>query len=382
MMFGGFGLGQWFGFRIRVDYSWFVVFALVTWTFAAWEFPDQLPGQGSVTYLVMGVIGALLLFLSVLLHELAHSVVARSRGIPVEGITLFIFGGVAQMRMEARRPVDEFVLTVVGPLSSLGLSAIFLGLESLTGLASWEEAAAVAGTLAVLNLVLAAFNLVPAFPLDGGRIFRSAIWRVTGDLSLATRWASLVGRGFGLLLMMAGAFLFLQGYVLGGAWGVLLGWFLTGAATTAARQDQLRTMLSGVEVARVLPAELLTVPAELPVSELAERYLRSSSLRACAVIRAERLIGVVTVTDVAELESRQRASTPVFEIMRPIDDIAAVDAYASLAEVMAHLQGAREDRVVAVSGGEIRGIVTVQDVTAWIERARALGLKSGGGDDG
>lgn len=378
MMFGGFGVGRWLGFRIRVDYSWFVVFALVTWTFAAWEFPDRLPDQGSITYLLMGIGGALLLFLSVLLHELAHSVVARSRGIPVEGITLFIFGGVAEMRMEARRPVDEFVLTVVGPLSSIGLSAVFLALRNLAGLAGWEATAAVAGTLSVLNLVLAVFNLIPAFPLDGGRILRSALWRVTGDLSLATRWAAAVGRGFGLLLMMAGAFLFLRGYVLGGAWGLLLGWFLTGAATSAARQDRMRTVLSTVQVFQVLSPEIRTVPPDLSVAELVDRHLLSSSLRSCAVIREGRLIGIVTVGDAADVEVRLRDSTPVFEIMRPIEEVPVVDTDASVAEVMADLQAAREDRVVAIAEGEIRGILTVQDVKAWIEQASALGLEAGG----
>jgi len=169
MMLGSFGLGKWFGFRVRIDVSWFIVFALVTWTFAVWELPVKLPGLEARFYLFLGVIGALLLFLSVLLHELAHSVVARSRGIAVHGITLFIFGGVAEMSMEARTPADEFALTVAGPLASLTLAALF-GLLSRAG---WSlgigAVGALAGTLAFLNLVLAVFNMIPAFPLDGGR---------------------------------------------------------------------------------------------------------------------------------------------------------------------------------------------------------------------
>jgi Zn-dependent protease len=381
-MLGGFGIGHWFGFRIRVDYSWFFVFALVTWTFAAWEFPNQLPGLDRPVYLLMGIVGALLLFLSVVLHELAHSVVARARGIPVEGITLFIFGGVAEMRMEARRPVDEFLLTVVGPLSSLGLAAAFLGLASLAGLAELPAAATVAGTLSVLNLVLAVFNLIPAFPLDGGRILRSVLWRLTGDLSLATRWATLIGRGFGWLLIMAGLYLFLQGYALSGAWGVLLGWFLTSAATSAARQDRLRQALTGVAVERVMRQGTAVVPAELSVAELVDRYFLNTSLRACAVARGGQIIGLVTTGDVGGVDAVERSATPVFEIMRPIAEIPAVEHDVPVLEVLARLRGGREDRVLVIREGEFQGVLTVQDVAAWIERARELGVQSDKGERG
>ena len=253
MLMGGFRAGRFLGFRIRIDYSWFIVLALVTWTFARWEFPRDLPGLTAPAYLAMGLSGALLLFLSVLLHELAHSVVARSRGIEVAGITLFIFGGVAEMRQEPRRPLDEFLLTIVGPLSSLALAALFLGLAYLFPALGSEAAGLVAGTLASLNLVLAIFNMVPAFPLDGGRVLRSILWKATGSAGLATKWAAWIGRIFGWMLMAFGLYLFMIGLQLAGVWGILLGWFLSSAAASAARQEALRSSLEGVTVGQKRP---------------------------------------------------------------------------------------------------------------------------------
>ena len=215
-MLGGFSIGRWFGFPIRIDYSWFLIAALVVWTFSSLEFPRQLPGYSNVVYLGMGVSGALFFFLSVLLHELSHSLVARRRGIEIEGITLFIFGGIAQAKEEAKRPLDEFLLTIAGPLCSVGLAGAFYALYLLTESVGWPNPiVAVFRFLALLNLVLAIFNMIPGFPLDGGRIFRSVMWAVTGDLERATRWATLGGRAFGYLLILFGLFQIL-------VWGVLL----------------------------------------------------------------------------------------------------------------------------------------------------------------
>ncbi len=374
-MFGGFHVGSWFGFKIKIDYSWFVVFALVTWTFSAFEFPESLPGLGEAAYLSMGIAGALLLFLSVLLHELAHSAVARSRGIPVEGITLFIFGGVAEMRMEARRPIDEFLLTVVGPLSSMALAGVFFTLSQAMVALDRPAVATVAGTLSVLNLVLAVFNLIPAFPLDGGRLLRSVIWRLNGDLGVATHWATAIGRAFGWLLILAGLFLFLQRYTLAGAWGVLLGWFLTGAATSAARQNELRRSLEGVTVERVMRPDSRVVPAEMSVAEMADIYLLRSAAGAYPVVRGGRIIGLVALADVAELAPAERPLTPVFEVMHSMEHVPEVEADAPVVDVLMRMQGGKEDRALVVRAGELIGVLTLPDIAAWIERAQKLGLK-------
>ena len=386
MMLGGFGLGKWFGIKVRIDVSWFIVFALVTWTFAMWELPVKLPGMERLTYLVLGVVGALLLFLSVLLHELAHSVVARSRGIAVQGITLFIFGGVAEMSMEARTPGDEFALTVAGPLASLTLAALF-GLLSRAGWAfGFEAAGALAGTLAFLNLVLAVFNMIPAVPLDGGRILRASIWKISGDLSLATRWATFIGRafgwsliGFGLALIFASfQSLSLQGARLSGIWMILLGWFLTSAASAAARSERFRSRLEGVPVARVLRGQRITVPEAMSVQELVRSLLLLGDSGGFPVERRGRIVGAITPADVAGVRPEHRREIPLLEVMVPIEEVAGVDENAPLAEVMNGLRAQGSDRVFVTRDGEILGLLTLQDVSRWIERTRELGLDPAG----
>jgi Zn-dependent protease/CBS domain-containing protein len=379
---GGFGVGRWFGFPIRIDASWFVVFALVTWTFAAWELPSELPGRPTPYYLTIGAVAALLLFLSVLLHELAHSVVARSRGIPVRGITLFIFGGVAEMTMEARTPGDEFALTIAGPLASLTLAGVFSLLGFAGGAIDLDSVAVLGGTLAWLNMVLAVFNMVPAFPLDGGRILRALIWRLTGNLGVATRVATFIGRAFGWVLILSGLMLFLasfriaglQGGQISGAWMMLLGWFLNSAATAAARYDRVRVRLGSVPVSAAMRSPGVAVPATMTVREMARGPMLSGDAGAYAVERQGRIVGSVTPSDLARVRPDRRGGTPLFEVMRLIGETGAVEAASSLAEVAAGMRSRREDRVWVTRDGEIVGLLTLQDVSRWIERTRELGI--------
>ena len=366
MRLGGFRAGRLLGFRIRIDYSWFVVLVLVTWTFASWQFPEDLPGRSRIAYLAMGFSGALLLFLSVLLHELAHSVVARSRGIAVEGITLFIFGGVAEMSREPDRALDEFLLTIVGPLSSLALAGGFVVAARLLGSLGVAPAAVVAATLAMLNLVLAIFNMVPAFPLDGGRLLRAVLWRLTGDPYRATRWATWVGRGFGWLLIAYGFFLFVRGIQFSGVWGMFLGWFLTSAATSAAQQNELKHSLQGVPVGRVVSGPAVFVPGERTVEELVDRYFLRYSATAFPVVRGRSLVGVVAVADVSRLSLDERASTTIFDLMRPIAQVPAVDADRPLVELVLTVRGGHHDRMMVIRDGEVLGALTSEDISGWV----------------
>jgi len=362
---GGFRAGRLLGFRIRIDYSWFVVLVLVTWTFASWQFPEDLPGLSRVAYLAMGLSGALLLFLSVLLHELAHSVVARSRGISVEGITLFIFGGVAEMSREPDRALDEFLLTIVGPLSSLALAGVFVALARLFAALGVAPVAVVAGTLAMLNLVLAVFNMVPAFPLDGGRVLRSVLWRLTGDPYRATRWATWVGRGFGWLLIAYGFFLFVSGVQFAGIWGIFLGWFLASAATSAALQNELKHSLEGVTIGQVVSGPAVFIPGDLTAEELVDRYFLRYPATAFPVVRGRSIVGVVAVSDVSRLTLDERAATPLFEIMRPIEDVPAVDSDRPLVELVLAVRGGKHDRMMVIQDGEVLGALTSEEISGW-----------------
>ena len=369
MRLGGIRAGRLLGFPIRIDYSWFVVLVLVTWTFGSWQFPTDLPGQSRITYFAMGLSGALLLFLSVLLHELAHSVVARSRGIVVEGITLFIFGGVAEMRQEPESALDEFLLTIVGPLSSLALAAAFTLLARLFFVLDAPPAAVVAGTVGMLNLVLAVFNMVPAFPLDGGRVLRSILWKITGDDYLATRWATRVGLGFGWLLIAFGSYLFLTGVQLSGVWGIMLGWFLTSAATSAGRQNDLKHSLEGIAVGRVVEAPPVFVQSDLSAEELVDRYFLRYPATAFPVIRGRSLVGVIAVADVSGLSLDERATVSVSDLMRPLEEVPAVEVERPLVEIILALRGGNYDRMMIVREGEVLGALTSNDVVEWVARA-------------
>lgn len=258
-----FRLGSTFGFEIRIDYSWFVLFGLILWSFSASVFPGALPGMSNVAYLLMGTMATVLFFASLLLHEISHALVARAKGIPVHGITLFIFGGVARTGTDAEGPGDEFQIAGIGPVTSLLLAGLFWAVVV------WGErwgfdatVVAVAGYLALLNVVLAVFNLLPGFPLDGGRLLRAVLWKATGDLTKATLWATRAGRGLAWILIAIGVYEVLAGYVTSGLWLVLIAWFLRDAATRSYRAhlastqaDRARRTIERLEEVRPLLRE-------------------------------------------------------------------------------------------------------------------------------
>jgi Zn-dependent protease len=234
----GFRAGRFLGIDVRVDFSWFIILGLILWSFTASVFPARLPGYSTWTYVLMGFAGGVLFFVSLLLHELSHSVVARAKGIPVEDITLFIFGGVARTRLEAAKPGDEFVIAGVGPLMSLAIAAVLWAFAWAGGrLGFAPPVLVVADYLALLNLILALFNLLPGFPLDGGRLLRSAAWHWTKDLKRATRIASTGGRWLGYVLIALGLLQAFNGVVISGLWLVFIGWFLRNLNTINLRAD-------------------------------------------------------------------------------------------------------------------------------------------------
>ena len=372
-LLGGFGIGRWFGFPIRIDFSWFVLIALIVWVFSTVEFPRQLPGYGDTAYLAMGVAAALFFFLSLLLHELAHSVVARSRGIPVQGITLFIFGGVAQTTKEAERPVDEFLITVVGPMASFALAGLFWSIGALSSeLGVGAPAAEVSRYLGWLNFVLAVFNLVPGFPLDGGRLFRAAIWQLTGDLKRATRWATAGGRAFGYALMAGGLFLLLNGALINGVWLAFIGWFLANAAASSYRQFLLMRAISGVPVSLVL-RRAPAVPAEMSAVELARLFVGGAS-SSLPVVQEGRMTGIVDLDKLAKLPLDRRMSTTVGELMSDLAGTPTVPPHETLDRVVTQLQKTDQEHVLVVDGDRFLGVVTLDDIGDWVQRARKLGL--------
>jgi Zn-dependent protease len=374
-LLGGFSIGRWFGFPIRIDYSWFLIAALVVWTFSVHEFPRQLPGYAESLYFAMGISAAVLFFLSVLLHELAHSLVARARGIAVEGITLFIFGGIAQAREEAKRPKDEFLLTIAGPLCSLALAAGFYGLNRLADGAGWPAPIeAVVGFLALLNFVLAVFNMIPGFPLDGGRIFRSIVWAVTGDLERATRWATLGGRAFGYLLILFGLVQLAFGFVLAGLWSAFIGWFLSNAASSSYRQFSVRQMLSRIPVSRVMATEPAVIPPDLTVKRLIDDYLARRPEPAFPVVLDGSVLGIVGVRDATAVPVEEREITRVDQVMRPTYELHIARRDQPLDEVVSGLDPGDEPSILVLENGHLVGLLNLGDLGQWVRRLRRLGF--------
>ncbi len=373
MILGGVEVTRLFGIRLRLDWSWFAVLALLTWTFATFDFPFRAPGMETVTYWILGFAAALLLFVSVLVHELAHALVARARGIPVERITLFIFGGVAEMRMEAQRPIDEFVLTIVGPLASLALAGVF---SLIAFVATGSDALLLlAATLAQLNLILAVFNMVPAFPLDGGRVLRSILWRLTGNLTTATTWAANIGRLFAWALMGLGVWLFLAGRSIAGLWAVFLGWFLATAATRAMEHNQVRKLRDSLDqfaVAVVLSESQPPVSARMSIAEFVESALHATA-GSFLVERDGELIGTVTVEAAGEVPLDRRHDIPILEVMTPLSESPRISADTPLPQAADLLRGFGDRPAIVEADGQLPRTIQMTDILRWVDRLQALG---------
>jgi len=373
---GDFRLGSVLGFEIRIDFSWFIIFALILWSFSFGVFPASFPGLGAATYIGMGVAGTLLFFASLLAHELSHSVVARSKGIPVEGITLFIFGGMARTRLEAEEPGDEFYIAVVGPVSSIVIGLLF-GLVWWVGTrAGWSVAVTgVAAYLGMLNIALAVFNLLPGFPLDGGRLFRSLVWKMTGDVTKATRFASTGGKWLGYVLVGLGILQAFSGNVLGGLWLVFIGWFLRNAAITSYEQHLIRMVLEGVRAAETMTRNPETVPSHLTVQELVDEYFLRRRYQAFPVVDDGHPVGIVTLNQVKELPREEWPVRTVGSIMAPARDGVTVRPEERMTSVLEKMEASGVRRVLVTRDGRLEGIITATDVAGWLDRARQLGLE-------
>src|SRR5947199_6265330 len=266
------------GIDIYINVSWLIILVFLTFSLATGEFPTFFPGYSSSTYFLLGFLATLLLFVSVLLHELGHSLVARARGLPVKSIVLFIFGGVSNIEQEPGSPGVEFQMAFVGPLVSLLIGGLcFLLVLPLRSSQSPLEA--ILGYLAITNILLGIFNLIPGFPLDGGRVLRSIVWKISGSLRTATRVASVVGQIIAYLFILWGIFQFFGGDILDGIWIGFVGWFLLSAAQLANSQAMLQSMFQGVTLGKVMNPAPVIVPANISLQRLVDDYFLPQALR-------------------------------------------------------------------------------------------------------
>ena len=281
-----------FGFQVWVDASWLLLGVLISWTFAVAVFPAALPGLGAPTYWWMAIAAAIGLLFSIVFHEAAHSLVARRYGIEISGITLFIFGGVAQMPAEPPSPRAEFLMALAGPAASLMLSAalfpLYRGIGSVLGP---QPLAVVVWYLGFINGMLSMFNLIPAFPLDGGRVLRAALWAWRQDIGWATQIAARAGDAFGIFLIVLGVIGVLRGDFIGGMWRILIGLFLRGATGASYQQTMAQRLLAGVSVAQVMTPSPIAVPPDLSIARFIEDYVCRYHHREFPVAREDMLIG-------------------------------------------------------------------------------------------
>jgi Zn-dependent protease/CBS domain-containing protein len=315
-MQGSLKLGTLAGIDIRAHYTWLFAFVLIAWSLAQGYFPGSIAGLGEATYWILGVASALLLFGSVLLHELGHSVLASARGLRVESITLFIFGGVSNITKEATTARDEFLIAAIGPFVSLVLAGLFWLVGQVVN--AGTPVGALVGYLAFTNLLLALFNIVPGFPLDGGRVLRSILWGTTGSLSRATQIASYVGQAFAFVLIAWGISRLLGGDVFGGLWTAFIGWFLNSGAEGSRQQQSVRAALEGVPVSTMMDPTPAVAPPGLSVHDFVFEHTLRQGHRALPVIEGGRLLGIVSITDAKHLTSDAWAHTSVGRVMTPI----------------------------------------------------------------
>ncbi|MEL7561783.1 site-2 protease family protein [Dehalogenimonas sp. 4OHTPN] len=369
-MRSSFKIGRILGIEIGIHVSWLLIFAFLTWSLAASYFPSILPEESSATYWLLGAASSLSLFASVLAHELGHSVVARRNGIPVKDITLFIFGGASNIGKEADTPGAEFRMAVTGPLISFALAAIFYVVYSAGGPVE-TALSAVTLYLAQINMILGIFNLLPGFPLDGGRVFRSLVWKITGNVNKATRIAATTGQVIAYLFIFGGiALAFNVG--ISGLWLALIGWFLASAASASYQQSLLSEVLKGIKVSQIARLDLHTISPTLTVESALNEMLEKRQ-RAFPVVEGSRMIGLLSMTDIKRSPRHTWSSETVSSILTPMNEVKSVSPDDDLAAALELMQGGGFNQLPVLEGGALRGMLSRADLLSYIQIKQELG---------
>jgi Zn-dependent protease/CBS domain-containing protein len=360
------------GIRIIIDYSWFVIFLLVAVSLSTGYLPQEVPGASASAYWTAGMVATLSFFLSILIHELAHSLVAMAAGIQIPSITLFLFGGVSRLSEEAKDPRTELKIAVVGPFSSFALALLFwVARERLGGLVH-PLAEAVVEYLSLINLALGIFNLIPGLPLDGGRVLRAIVWWRTGSIDRATRLVSDLGKTFAVTLMFLGAILIFRGALLSGVWLIFIGMFLRGAAASEYEQLSLTRALQSVRVGDVMIQDPLTVPPDLTLSDLVNRYFLRYGYRGFPVEEAGKAVGLISVTDLAGLPESELRARSVRAAMRPLDASHVISREAPLMEALERVSPPGVGRLLVLEGDRITGMITKTGLLRLLEIRQIL----------
>jgi len=367
-------LGRILGIQIGLDYSWFVIFVLLTWMLAANYFPAEFKGWPPFLYWIMGAVSAIMLFVSVLLHELGHSIVALQYKVPVPSITLFLFGGVAQIAAEPPSAKAEFFIASAGPLVSLALAIFFYSVQPLA--AGVEPLFGLAKYLAYINLALALFNLFPGYPLDGGRVFRAIVWAATGNMRRSTLIAANGGRLIAFLFIFAGVWQMASRNFGGGLWIAFIGWFLDNAASAQVQQVMVQGLLAGHTVAQAMSRHCASVPADASLQDLVDKHILGSGQHCLLVQHGDETIGLITLQRIKEVPRAQWATARADQVMLSLDQSGSIAPDTELWTALEKLDRNGVNQLPVARDHQVMGMLGREDVISYVRTFQELGMRS------
>ena len=372
-MRGNISLGRVFGIPLRLHYTWFIIFALVTSSLVLYPFEQPYPIEQRI---LLGILTSVLFFASIITHELAHSLLAIRNKIPVKEITLFVFGGVSQITKEATSPRVELSIAIVGPLTSLAMAGIFYGLYLLLAGAQQSLAASLMQWLAMINVILALFNLIPGFPLDGGRIFRAIVWQRTHDYHRATSTATKVGQGIAYAFIAGGlALIFALQLWFNGLWLIFIGWFLHDAARSSQQQILLRDSLIGITARQVTDYSCPIIPPHLNLAELVQQYILPTGRSCFLVTRGAGLEGMVTLQQIKKVPRTRWAITSVQDIMTPASKLKVAHADQDVLSILQEMSGEYANHIPVIEAEKVVGVINREDLTRLLRTRADLGMR-------
>jgi Zn-dependent protease/predicted transcriptional regulator len=358
-----------FGFEIRFDLTWLILLALIIWSLSEGYFPEAYADLSESTYLWMAVIGAIGMIASIVIHELSHSIVARTHGMTINGITLFAFGGAAELEDEPPTARAEFLMAAAGPAMSLVLAAVFWLIAGAIAAAVPTPFVAIVRYLAGINVILALFNLVPAFPLDGGRMLRAALWGWRGDVRWATRIAANIGGAFGVALILLGIFNAFTGNIVGGMWYALIGLFVRAAASGSYQQLVTKQVLDHVPVEQVMTRAVVTAPPDASIADLVGHYFLARNLKLVPVVAQGAVLGLVDVRAAKVVPRGEWEQRRIADIMTALTPDSTIALGAAAADALAQMQRTGQSRLLVMDGTRLAGILSLSDML------RTIGLR-------
>jgi Zn-dependent protease/CBS domain-containing protein len=351
------------GFEVRVDASWLIIAVLIVWSLAVGVFPYRLPGLSAATYWWMGIFGALGLFASIVVHEFSHSIVARRNGLPMKGITLFVFGGVAEMEAEPPDAKTEFLMALAGPLASVAIGVVFYVIGAAAATSLPLEVLTVISYLAEINWLLAIFNMIPAFPLDGGRVLRALLWQRSGNLVRATRTAAFAGSIFGALLMAGGLVQLFYGNFVGAIWWFLLGMFLRSVSAASYQRVLMQSVLEGEPVRRFMNPNPVTVTPDMSVQDLVENYVYKYHHKMFPVVTdSQQLVGCVSTEQVKQMPRNEWNRHSLREITQACSPQNTVTPDTNAANVLSIMSHEGDRGLIVVDNNRVVAFVSPQDL--------------------